>query len=54
MNGSTWLNNGEAVIPDVDSPNDNIVPRVRIYDASNNGSYWFRRAGFTTKLTDEG
>lgn len=40
-------------MPTVDDLHDNIVPRVRIYDAANDGSYWFRRIGFNRRLTDE-
>jgi hypothetical protein len=41
------------IVPEVDTPNDNIVPRVRIYDAANDGTYWFRAIGFNRTITDD-
>lgn len=32
---------------------DQIIPRVRIYDGANDGTYWFRRVGFNRSITDE-
>jgi hypothetical protein len=41
-------------VPEVDSPlHDNIIPKVRIYDAANDGSYWFRRVGFLSTISGE-
>lgn len=40
-----------AIIPDVD--NEEINPKVKIYDPVNDGSYYFRKIGFNRKITDE-
>ena len=44
---------GDAIVPEVDEPGTFIRPRTVIYDGADDGSFWFRRAGFTSKLTDE-
>jgi len=37
-------------VPEIDD--DEIIPRIKIYDCQNDGSYWFRRIGFNRKITD--
>lgn len=28
-------------------------PKIKIYDGSNDGTYWFSKIGFNRKITDE-
>ena len=51
--GSSWSDAADAVVPVVTDPNDNIIPRVRIYDGADDNSYWFRRIGFGRTITSE-
>jgi len=55
MVAATWLDTDDepALVPQVDELHDNLVPRIRIYDAAGDGSYWFRRIGFNRSLLDE-
>ena len=40
-------------LPYLEVGDEIIIPRIKIYDGINDGSYYFRKIGFTSKITDE-
>jgi hypothetical protein len=38
-------------IPEVDY--EEIIPRIKIYDCSNDNSYWFRKIGFNCRINED-
>lgn len=44
------LDNPIIIIPTVSMLDE---PKIKIYDHSNDGSYWYRKIGFTSKINEE-
>lgn len=47
---SDLLDYSGIIIPTVSMLDE---PKIKIYDHSNDGTYWYRKIGFTSKINEE-